>query len=109
IYGPNGLYPYGGVIQGSDGNFYGTTEIGGAENKGTVFKIDSSGVLTTLYSFPASEGARPLTKLIQGKDGKFYGTAYSGGINDNGTIFKMDPSGAATTLHFFAGTPDGNG
>ncbi len=96
--------PYGALIQGSDGNFYGTTQYGGAANKGTVFKIDSLGAVTTLHSFAGSDGARPSAGLIQGSDGNFYGTTPFGGGGDKGTIFKVDASGAMTTLHIFAGS-----
>jgi len=96
-------YPYAGLIQGSDGNFYGTTVQGGATNQGTVFKMDSSGAVTTLHSFAGSDGAYPYAGLIQGSDGNFYGTTFQGGANSNGTAFKMDSSGAVTTLHSFAG------
>jgi uncharacterized repeat protein (TIGR03803 family) len=77
----DGQYPAQ-IIQGSDGNFYGTTALGGAYGYGTIFKLAPSGVLTTLHSFCANtgcpDGANP-TELIQGTNGTFYGTASSGG------------------------------
>ena len=58
--GADGGYPLGGVIQGSDGNFYGTTSQGGANRTGTVFQITTAGTLTTLFSFTGgSDGAIP--------------------------------------------------
>jgi uncharacterized repeat protein (TIGR03803 family) len=78
---PNGSGPTT-LIQGKDGNFYGTTA------SGTIFKITSSGTLTTLYTFSSTDGAEP-TQLIQGKDDNFYGTTWFGGANDKGTIFKL--------------------
>src|SRR5207248_1585156 len=86
------------------GDFYGTTYNGGATNSGTVFKMDSSGAVTTLHSFGGSDGALPYAGLIQASDGNFYGTTYGGGANNDGTAFKMDASGAVTTLHSFAGS-----
>src|SRR5205085_1362695 len=96
--------PYGGLILGSDTNFYGTTQYGGAYNLGTVFKMDPSGVVTQLHSFAGSDGASPTAVLIQASDGNFYGTTYQGGANKLGTVFKVDSSGTVTTLHSFAGT-----
>ena len=56
----DGGYPTAGLVQGSDGNFYGTTSAGGASNYGTVFRLDASGGLTTLDSFTVgAEGANP--------------------------------------------------
>src|SRR5439155_17317444 len=92
-----GANPIAGLIQGSDGNFYGTTEYGGTAGSGTVFKMDASGAVTTLHSFAGSDGTLPFAVLIQGSDGNFYGTTYGGGANNDGTAFKMDASGALTT------------
>jgi uncharacterized repeat protein (TIGR03803 family) len=99
----------GGLVQGSDGNFYGTTSEG-AIGYGTVFKITSSGTLTTLHSFDYTDGAEPAGALVQGTDGNFYGTTYEGGANTQcyegtcGTLFKITPSGTLTTLQSFDGT-----
>jgi uncharacterized repeat protein (TIGR03803 family) len=101
---PNGL------LQATDGNFYGTTEVGGAHNQGTVFKITPAGALTTLYNFcsasACADGQQPLAGLIQANDGNFYGTTSKGGtFNYNyGTVFQITPAGALTTLHSFNGT-----
>jgi uncharacterized repeat protein (TIGR03803 family) len=98
-----GGYPYAGLIQGTDGNLYGTTTAGGANGYGTIFKIDTNGTtLTTLHSFTGSDGAEPYAGLIQGTDGNLYGTTRVGGTNGYGTIFKIDTNGTAlTTLHSF--------
>src|SRR5438132_3583322 len=56
---PDGEHLYGGLIQASDGNFYGTTYQGGASGNGTVFKMDAAGTLTTLHSISRSHGAYP--------------------------------------------------
>ena len=102
--GSDGQFPFGTVIQGSDGNFYGTTNHGGASGPGTVFKMDASGAVTTLHSFTGPDGSQPYGGLIQGSDGNFYGMTTIGGTSDKGTVFMITPSGALTTLHSFAGS-----
>src|SRR5262245_35580486 len=99
----DGISPEAALVQGSDGDFYGTTPLGGAHAKGSVFKIDSAGNLTTLHSFSGSpaDGAVPVGGLVQGADGNFYGTSASGGAFFQGTVFRMTPSGAITLLHSF--------
>jgi uncharacterized repeat protein (TIGR03803 family) len=97
----DGWEPLGGLVLVSDGNFYGTTAYGGANDAGTVFKITSSGTLTTLYSFCSqsgcADGRQPWAGLIQASDGNFYGTTY-GTNNGGGTVFKISPGGTLTTL-----------
>src|SRR6478672_11302934 len=102
-----GAVPIAGLIQGNDGNFYGTTTVGGAHHKGTVFKIDAAGTFTTLHSFSGSptDGANPVAALVQGNDGNFYGTTALGGTRSRGTIFNIDATGSLTTLHSFSGSP----
>jgi len=89
-HGADGAYANG-LVMGKDGNLYGTTGYGGANsNNGTVFKINTSGTLTTLYSFTGgADGANPYAGLIQGKDGNLYGTTQHGGLFGNGTVFKL--------------------
>src|SRR5450756_1151508 len=94
----------GGLVQASDGNFYGTTNRGGANSLGSVFKITPAGTLTTLYSFAGSDGRYLYAGLVQGTDGNFYGTTNYGGTRGNGTVFKITPAGTLTTLHAFAGS-----
>ena len=95
------------LVEGRDGNFYGTTEAGGTNDAGTVFKITPSGTLTTLYSFcpqgppDCSDGRQPFAGLVQGTDGYFYGTTQYGGINNGGTLFKITSRGTVTTLYSF--------
>ena len=110
--GSDGRDPLGGLVQGTDGNFYGTTTYGGASDGGTVFKITPSGTLTTLCDFCAArsgcaDGVEPTAGLIQATNGNFYGTASDGGANDFGTVFKISPSGTLTTLHSFGSGADG--
>jgi len=104
----DGSGPNGGLIQGADGNFYGTTEGGGANGWGTVFAITPEGALTTLYNFTdGPDGGDPAGPLVQGSDGNLYGTAFIGGNfschEGCGTVFQLTLSGALTTLHSFAG------
>ena len=106
----DGANPTAGLIQGTDGNLYGTTTGGGASGHGTIFKIDTNGsALTTLHSFAGSEGEGPRAGLIQGTDGNLYGTTYWGGSSGDGTIFSIDASGSAfTTLHSFVNSDGAN-
>ena len=97
----DGEYTYATPVQGTDGNFYGTTYLGGSKELGTVFKITPSGTLTTLHSFDGADGSQPLAGLVQGSDGNFYGTTNMGGSQGDGEIFKITPSGTLTTLHSF--------
>ena len=104
----NGASPYAGLVQGTNGNFYGTTSEGGAHGGGTVFEITAGGTLTTLYGFCSqtncTDGSRPVGALVQATDGSFYGTTSFGGAYGAGTVFKITPGGTLTTLHSFAGT-----
>jgi uncharacterized repeat protein (TIGR03803 family) len=100
----DGSGPENGLIQGSDGNFYGTAYLGGANGDGSVFKITSSGKFTLLHSFDHTDGRNPASALVQGTDGNFYGTTNFGGVNDEGSVFKITSAGNLTTLHSFDGT-----
>jgi uncharacterized repeat protein (TIGR03803 family) len=108
--GADGAGPYAGLVQGFDGNLYGTTEDGGGDNYGTLFRITPAGALDTLYSFCAkagcADGSAPSAGLVQGADGDFYGTTTAGGLNDDGTIFKITSAGTLTRLHSFCSLPD---
>ena len=104
---PDGGYPNA-LVQATNGDFYGTMYLGGANGYGTVFKITPSGTLTTLYSFcsqganpDCTDGYEPLAALVQATDGDFYGTTYAGGANGYGTVFKITPSGTLKTLYSF--------
>ena len=97
----NGYNPSAGLVQGSDGNFYGTTAGGGTGGGGTVFKMTAAGVLTPLVSFHGPDGNSPQAPLVQGSDGNFYGTTTYGGANGRGTVFRVPPAGVLTTLVSF--------
>jgi uncharacterized repeat protein (TIGR03803 family) len=108
----DGYFPRAGLLQASNGNLYGTTEGGGANDAGTVFEITPSGTLTTLYSFcstggnACTDGSDPAAGLIQATNGNFYGTTQAGGANAGagGTVFEITPSGTLTTLYSFCST-----
>ncbi len=102
--GTDGAGPYGGLVQGSDGNFYGATYGGGANGDGTVFKITPGGTVTTLHSFDGTDGSNYKGGLVLATDGNLYGTTFGGGANGYGTVFQVTPGGTLTTLHSFDGT-----
>jgi uncharacterized repeat protein (TIGR03803 family) len=91
--GSDGAFPYSGLVQGSDDNFYGTTYSYGNYDFGTIFKITTNGKLTPLISFSGTNGpylgANPQGSLVQGTDGDFYGTTYDGGAYNKGTVFRL--------------------
>ena len=102
----DGQNPFAGLVQGTNGIFYGTTPLGGTNSDGTVFQITSAGTLTTLHQFSgvATDGGGPESGLAQGTDGNFYGTTTAGGTNGNsGTVFQITPAGTLTTLYQFGG------
>jgi len=110
------MWPTAPLIEGADGNFYGTTLRGGTNcglnGCGTIFKVTTKGKLTTLYGFcpqvGCNDGWLPSAGLVQATDGNFYGTTTLGGIPSCGgynfgcgTIFEITPAGKLTTLHAF--------
>ncbi len=108
----DGQLPFSGLVQGTDGNFYGTTGYGGTYGWGTVFRITPNGHYKALYSFCAqkncADGSLAYGVLTQASDGNFYGMTETGGTLGNyGTVFKITPNGVLTTLHMFQGGPDG--
>jgi uncharacterized repeat protein (TIGR03803 family) len=98
-----GQQPFAPLLQGSDGNFYGTTIAGGnSANCGTVFKLDQNGNVTTLYAFKnIPDGANPEAGLTQGTDGDLYGTTGYGGKNNGGTLFQLSTTGVHRILYYF--------
>jgi uncharacterized repeat protein (TIGR03803 family) len=107
----DGTEPMAGLIRdASTGNLYGTTYFGGASGaaQGTVFKLDTSGNETVLYSFSGgNDGANPSASLFRDSGGNLYGTAQGGGALGSGVVFKVDVTGTETVLHSFSGGADG--
>jgi uncharacterized repeat protein (TIGR03803 family) len=117
----DGENPTAGLVQATNGDFYGTTKYGGNSGHGTVFRITPSGILRTLHSFGGADGENPAAGLVQATNGDFYGTTPYGGANCTGTgpppapygcgtVFKITPSGKLTTLYSFcsqSGCTDG--
>ncbi|HVV71516.1 MAG TPA: choice-of-anchor tandem repeat GloVer-containing protein, partial [Verrucomicrobiae bacterium] len=107
----DGAYPYGGLVQGTDGNLYGvgTPLYLKTNSVGNVFKVTTNGNFRVLAAFNTTNGMEPSSPLLQGLDGAFYGTASYGGPYTNiymgsvgyGSIFRVDTNGALTILHAF--------
>jgi uncharacterized repeat protein (TIGR03803 family) len=105
-----------GIIQASDGNFYGATNYGGTAGVGTVFKVSPSGQLTVLHSSCSQancdDGGWLDFPPIQGRDGNFYGVTNQGGTEGGGVFYKLTAAGNYQVLHNFCETgscPDGSG
>jgi len=101
-YGASGINPYSGLLLGTDGNFYGTTESEGINN-GTIFKITPIGQFSVLYTFTGgSDGGHPYAPPIQAIDGNLYGTTSNGySQSPYGTVYKLTPEGQLTSLYQF--------
>src|SRR4029077_15822440 len=102
-------HPAGRLVQASDGNFYGTTAVGGGANGGKIFKLTPAGVLTILHTFTFgnSDGGIPQSGLIQATDGNLYGTTQNGGSFGQGTVYQVSTSGSFTVLRSFNQGSDG--
>ena len=113
--GVDGGSPYSWLIFDKAGTLYGTTSGGGLYGHGTIFKLDTAGTLTTLYSFCSqancADGENPMAGLVRDQAGNLYGTAPGGGgpacSGGCGTIFKLDKKGVFSVLHTFTGGADG--
>jgi uncharacterized repeat protein (TIGR03803 family) len=90
-----------GLVQGTDGNFYGTTMYGGTNGDGTIFKMTPTGTVTVLHNFAGTDGSKGCCSLVQASDGNFYGVAQAGGTFGYGVIYKITPAGTYTVLHNF--------
>ncbi len=112
--GPDGENPEGTLVLGADGQLYGTTLVGGANNRGVIYRISTAGDHEVVYSFPKlaefrdgipvnSTGANPRAGMMLSADGNFYGTASQGGEFGHGTLFRMSPEGQVSVVHAFGG------
>jgi uncharacterized repeat protein (TIGR03803 family) len=100
---PDGNSPFGGVVRDAAGNFYGTTELGGAYGRGTVFKVNSSGTETVLHSFGrGTDGAYPFAGVVRDAAGNLYGTTEFGGAYGLGTVFKVSSEGKEKVIATFS-------
>jgi uncharacterized repeat protein (TIGR03803 family) len=113
--GSDGGFPAAPVVLDKQGNLYGTTELGGSGNYGTIFELDTSHNEITLYNFctqtNCTDGASPAAGLLRYGNGKLFGTTFAGGSdtdcgsgNGCGTAFELATNGALTTLHSFTGS-----
>jgi uncharacterized repeat protein (TIGR03803 family) len=105
--GAVGSNPNASLMQGKDGNLYGSTTNAGINGAGTIFKITTKGKLTLLHTFDSTDGTQPDSALVQGTDGNFYGTALQGGANNDGVVYKITATGKFTLLHSFNPPTDG--
>jgi uncharacterized repeat protein (TIGR03803 family) len=106
--GTDGGFINAGLVQASDGYFYGMAASGGTNGNGTVFRLTTSGVLTPLHIFTGgNDGAYPFAGFVQASDGYLYGTASGGGTNGDGTVFRLSTNGAFMSLYSFTGGNDG--
>jgi uncharacterized repeat protein (TIGR03803 family) len=100
-YAVDGANPYAGVVQATNGGFYGTADEGGG-GEGSVYEVTPFGQVVGLYGF-GPNGVLPIAGLVQASNGNFYGTAYEGGAYSCGTLFEITPNGTFTLLHNFTG------
>lgn len=102
--GNDGGNPVAGLVSDAKGNLYGTTQAGGANSVGVVFKLTPSGREIVLHSFSGSpDGANPYGALVTDANGNLYGTTLNGGVNNDGTVFKITPRGRESVLYSFGG------
>jgi uncharacterized repeat protein (TIGR03803 family) len=102
--GSGAAYPVAGLLLASDGNYWGTTTLGGTNGRGTIFSMTPAGVITVAYSFNGTDGEQPRSPLVENVDGTLFGTAAVGGTFGAGTAFRFDRNtGVLTPLHSFAG------
>ncbi len=94
-------FPYTGLVQAGDDNLYGTTRLGGANNKGTIFRISTTGEFSVIYSFNGSDGEEPQGRLVVGADGELYGTTTLGGARNRGVIYRISTAGDYHRLYSF--------
>lgn len=106
---PDGELPYGDLIRDADGNSYGVTFLGGANDLGAIYKIDIAGTESILHSFSGADGVQPASGLLLDPAGNLYGTTAAGGAFGRGVVFALSATGKFKLLHSFDGTDGSNG
>lgn len=109
--GSDGYDAYAGLMQATDGNFYGTTYHGGEKGGGVVFRLTPDGTYTVLRHLGQNkqDAYFPYTGVVQGADGHLYGTTLRGGTSDKGTVFQITlPDAAFRIVHSFSGADGEN-
>jgi uncharacterized repeat protein (TIGR03803 family) len=99
----DGVGPLSGLVRDAAGNLYGTTQGGGTSGLGNVYKIDTSGNFTVLYSFAGADGAQPYGGVTHDSAGNLYGSAEFGGASGQGVVFKIDTLGNESVMYSFKG------
>jgi uncharacterized repeat protein (TIGR03803 family) len=105
--GSDGEQPVADLLQGADGSFYGTTNVGGVNGDGTVFKVTTAGSESVLHTFSGADGQNPGGALIEDSSGNLYGTTVYGGSYAFGTVFEVAANGSESVLHSFSKGGDG--
>jgi uncharacterized repeat protein (TIGR03803 family) len=109
-HGKDGANPYSGLLRDVQGNLYGTTSLGGANNLGTIFKVSRNGTETVMHSFARQgDGTVPHAGLIADSQGNLYGATFTGGNNGTGTVLKLPRSGQESVLYSFGAFGSGDG
>ena len=104
----NGSNPYAGLVQGADGNFYGTTKYGGGFDTGKIFKMAPDGSLAVLHHFTGDyDGDNPIAALMEGTDHGLYGVSSDGTNGGYGVVFKVLSNGTFSAVYSFTNGPDG--
>ncbi|HZM06165.1 MAG TPA: choice-of-anchor tandem repeat GloVer-containing protein [Candidatus Saccharimonadales bacterium] len=105
--GSSGDYSQNSLVQGRNGNIYGTAYLGGAQGYGTVFSLNTNGVFSWVIALDNIHGSYPSAGLVSGPDGTLYGTTAAGGAFDWGTVFSVTPAGDFHSIYSFTGKDDG--
>ena len=106
--GADGASPYAGLIRDAASNLYGTAVYGGASNAGVVYKVDTAGNETVLYSFSGElDGGYPYAGVMRDEAGNLFGTTFRGGASGAGVVYRVDSAGHEGVLYSFSGGADG--
>lgn len=103
----DGAFPGAGLAFDTKGDLYGTTTLGGALNRGTVFKVSRTTAVVYSFKGTGGDGAYPIASVVADNAGNVYGTTQQGGTHGLGTVFKLNAAGKEKVLYSFKGVPDG--